>query len=103
MNFGGNPLTKLQKNQNQDQKDTFTTVNPFTARACTNFRAERCMDAPTNSVFSSPITHLLSVLCVVMPVRKIRQKGLRVSDFALSLVVFKRHYGSEEVNLKDEK
>ena len=31
-------------------------VNPFTARACTNFRAERCNEAPTNNIFSSPIT-----------------------------------------------
>ena len=35
-----------------------------------------------------------------MPVRKRRQKGWRVSDFALSLVVFKWHHGSgsERVN-----
>ena len=29
-------------------------------------RAERWMDAPANSVFSSPVTHLLSVSCVLM-------------------------------------
>ena len=29
-----------------------------------NFHAERCMDTPANSICSSPVTHLLSVLCV---------------------------------------
>ena len=29
-----------------------------------------------------------------------QQKGLRVSSFALLLVVFKRHHGSEGVNYK---
>ena len=29
---------------------------------CLNVRAERCTDAPANSIFSSPITHLLSML-----------------------------------------
>ena len=33
-----------------------------------------------------------------MPVRKRRQTGLRLPDFALSLVVFKWHHGSEGVN-----
>ena len=33
-----------------------------------------------------------------MPVRKRRQKDLRVSDFSLLLVVFKRHRASEWVN-----
>ena len=37
-------------------------------------------------------------MCVLMPVQKIGEKGLRVPDFALSLVVFKWHYGSEGVN-----
>ena len=34
-----------------------------------------------------------------MPVQKRKQKGLRVSDFALSLVVFKWRHGSERVKL----
>ena len=34
-----------------------------------------------------------------MPVRKGEQKGLRVSDFALLMVVFKWHRGSEGVNI----
>ena len=32
-----------------------------------------------------------------MPVRKRKQKGLRVSNSAFSLAMFKRHYGSEGV------
>ena len=32
-----------------------------------------------------------------MPVRKRKQKGLRVSNFAFSLAIFKRHHGSEGV------
>ena len=43
------------------------------------------------------------MLCVVikffhMPVQKRRQKGFRVSKFALLLVGFKRHHSSEGVN-----
>ena len=43
--------------------------NPFTAPACkiSGF-SERCADAPANSVFSGPVTHLLSMLCVLMKV-----------------------------------
>ena len=33
-----------------------------------------------------------------MPVRKGRQKGLRVSSFALLLIVMERHHGSEAVH-----
>ena len=33
-----------------------------------------------------------------MAVRRSRQKGLRVLNFAIVLVVFKRHHGSERVN-----
>ena len=35
-----------------------------------------------------------------MPERKRRQKGLRVSNFALLLVVFKWHHGSEGVKAR---
>ena len=69
-----------------------------------NFRAERCTDAPPNSIFSGPITHLLSVLRVLMKIlshasAKKKTKGLKVSDFAVLLVaVFESHYGSEGVN-----
>ena len=60
------------------------------------------MDVPANGIYSGPMTHLLSLLCVLMKiihvaVWKRRWKGLRVSYFALLLVVFKRHPGSEGV------
>ena len=42
--------------------------NPFTARACKIFRAERWTDAPVNSLFSAPMTHLLSMVCVLMKI-----------------------------------
>ena len=57
-----------------------------------------------NSTASGLITNLFSVLYAFrwksfyMPVRKRKQKGFSVSDFALLLVVFKRHHGSEGVN-----
>ena len=35
-----------------------------------------------------------------MPVRKRRQKGLRVSSFPILLVVFKLHHGSEVVKTR---
>ena len=43
-------------------------INPFTAQACKNFRAERCTDVPANSIYSTPITRLLSMLCVLMKI-----------------------------------
>ena len=33
-----------------------------------NFRAERCTHAPVNSTFSGSITHLLSMLCILMKI-----------------------------------
>ena len=53
--------------------------------------------------FSGPAAHLFSILCVLMKTLshanvKRRQKCLKVSDFALLLVVFKWHHGSEGVN-----
>ena len=53
----------------------------------------------TNSMNSGPTSRLLSMRCVLVkilhvPVGKGRQKGLRVSNFALLLVVFKRRQGS---------
>ena len=58
-----------------------------------HFRHERWKDAPANSVFSGPITLLLSMTCVFMKIlshgsRK-RKKGLMVSNFSLLIVVFK--------------
>ena len=61
------------------------------------------MHASASSIFSGPITHLLSALWVLMKILshaslwKRRQKGLRVSNLALLLVVFKWYHGSEGV------
>ena len=57
-----------------------------------------------NSIFSGPITHLLSMLYVFMTnlphtSAKTNQKRLRVSNSALFLVVFKRNRGSEGVKV----
>ena len=59
-----------------------------------HFRPERWKDAPANSIFSGPVTLLLSVTCFFMKIlshasRKRKQKGLMVSNFALLIVVFK--------------
>ena len=49
------------------------------------------MDTPANSIFSGPVTHLLSMLHVLMKIHshasEKKKKGLRVSDFALLLVI----------------
>ena len=42
------------------------SVNPFTVPACKIFGGQRYTDAPENSIISGPITHLFSVLCVLM-------------------------------------
>ena len=63
------------------------------------------MDAPANGIFSSLITHLVSMLYGLMKIlsrasaKKGGKKGLRVSDFALLLVIFKSHHGIEGVNM----
>ena len=79
-------------------------LNPFTAKACKTFRAERCRDVPTNSVCSGPIIHLLSMLCVFMKLllhaqcqKQQQQQNKQKTHFALLLVVFKRRHGSEAV------
>ena len=43
-------------------------VNPIHCPSLYNFRAERYTDAPTNSIFSGPLTRLLSMLCVLMKI-----------------------------------
>ena len=58
---------------------------------------------PANSIFSGPIKHLVSMLCVLMKVlshanAKKLKKDLRISNFAHLLVVFKWHHGSDGVN-----
>ena len=57
----------------------------------------------SNSIFSDPITSIFQCYefwwkYFHVPVRKRRQKGLRVSNFAHLCVVFKWHRGSEGVN-----
>ena len=52
-----------------------------------------CTEAPAVSTFSGPVTYRLSMLCVWMKIlsrasAKKKRKGLRVSNFALLLVVF---------------
>ena len=64
------------------------------------------MDAPANSLFSGPVTHLLSMLWVLMKIlsqanAKKKTKCLRVSNFVILLVVFKWQYGSEGVNISN--
>ena len=76
-------------------------VNPFTAPAC-NFSGLKEARAHAHSIYSGPLTHLLSMLRALMqlfhvPVQKRRQKSSRVSYLVLLLVVFKWHHGSEGV------
>ena len=59
----------------------------------------QCTDTSTNSIFFRSCYNLLSMLYVSMkifemPVRKRRQKSLKVSNFSLILVFFKGHHGS---------
>ena len=55
---------------NTDMTEVRSCVNPFTAPGCKNSWAERCTNVPAsaNSVFSGPLAHLLSMLCVLMKV-----------------------------------
>ena len=81
-------------------------MNPFTAPAC---KISRLKDARTRlqTVYFPVLWHLFSVLCVLMKIlsharkrreKRRRKKGWRVSNFALLLVVFKWHHGSEGIN-----
>ena len=68
---------------------------------------------PTNSIFSGPITHLLSMLRVLMTIlsmpvqkkKKKKTKGLKAVRyrFCTSLVVLKCHHGSERVNKQTDR
>ena len=77
--------------------------NPFTATACEISGLKAARTRLQTVLFSDPITHLLSMLCVLinpfnMPERNRRKKkGWGVSNFALFLVVFKWHRDSEGV------
>ena len=59
------------------------------------FPGERCTDTSANSIFSGPVSHLLSMLCVLRKIlseacaKERRLKDVRVSNLALLLVVFK--------------
>ena len=44
------------------------SINLVTAPDYKNVQAERCTDAPANSIFSGPITHRLSMLHVSMKI-----------------------------------
>ena len=67
-----------------------------------NFRVKRRTEVPADSVFSGPITRLLSMLRVLMKIfsqarAKKKTEGFKVLNFALLLVVFKRHHANERV------
>ena len=84
-------------------------LNPFTVPE--NFRAERCTDAPANSIFSVYFEcYAFWSKAFHVPVRgkkrergrkkkkEEEKKGLRISNFALLLVVFRLQHGSDGVN-----
>ena len=83
-------LTEPKKGEVSDNCP-LSALTPSLPQPAKKIQAERCTDAPANSLFSGPVTHLLSMLCVViksfhMPVRKENRKA---SNFAFSLAVFK--------------
>ena len=50
------------------------------------FLAERCMDVPASSIFSIPITHLLSMLCVLMAIlshASVKKKTKKLKGFKI--------------------
>ena len=69
-------------------------INPFTAPACKVSRLKEPQMRPQNSVFSSPITHLLSVISNLMKIlshasAKKKTKRLKVFKFHVFTVIFK--------------
>ena len=56
------PLNRMEPGPTVSQQG----FNPFTAQACKI--SERCTDAPANSIFSGPVTHLLSMLYILMTI-----------------------------------
>ena len=69
---------------NDDQHLTLLTCRGLHCSDLYNFRAERCTDAPANSIFSGPMTHLLSVLCVSVKIlshASAKKKTKRLKDF----------------------
>ena len=80
--------------------------HPFTTPACKISGVKDARTRLKNSIVSGLITNLFSVLCVWMKIlsqasAKKKAKSLRVSNFALLLVVFKRLRGSEGVNIQE--
>ena len=75
-------------------------INPFTAPAC---KLSGLKDAQMHmQTVYFPVLYLIYFQCYVflwnsirMPVWKRKQKRLQVSGFALLLVIFKGHHGSE--------
>ena len=60
-----------------------TSINPFTAQPV-KLRAEICTDAPAHSIFSGPVTHLLSVLYILMKIHShasAKEKTKRLKGF----------------------
>ena len=79
--------------------------NPFTDPACKISGLKKCTHTPSNSRFYGALAALFSILCVLMKTlsnakAKKKQKGLRISNFALLLVVLEWHHGNEGVNYK---
>ena len=83
---------------------TSSRFNPITVPPCT-ISGLKDVRTHLQTVYFLVLWHIY-VQCHVfwsnsfhMPVQKRKEKGLRVSDFALSLVVFKWRHGSEGVTL----
>ena len=75
--------------------------NPFTALACKVSGLKHARTRLQNSMFFAPITFTFNAVhCDESPFTcqcENEDKGFRVSNFALLLVGFKRHHGSEGV------
>ena len=63
-----------------------------------NFRAERCTDTPTNSIFSGPITHLFSMQCVLMKI--LSHAGAKKKTKRLTILHFCWSFSSDIVAVK---
>ena len=79
-------------------------LNPFTASACKISGAEWCTDEPANSIFSCSLTSVFNAMCFdgdpfTCQRKKEKQKGLKVSNFALLWVIFNWPHGSEGLKI----
>ena len=78
-------------------------LNPFTAPAC-KIPAERCMHAPKNSIFRSHNRSTFSAIRFAEnPFKCQCERENKKANFALLMVVFERHHGSEGVKIKKER